>query len=149
MFFSVVSQPVKEHTFFAMAIPTEDTGVWGVYHQWRKNAGLNVFANFNAFKVNYGLNIVEIQYADTSVELVDVSFTEIELLEMFLCPCNSILCSVIANLATILCCKYHVCDCSSVPGLLLADTSLSPFLQRGSLSKQQGVKCSSILQLVN
>ena len=37
------------------------------------------------------VKIVELQYTDTSVELVDGSFTEIELLEMFLCPCDSIL----------------------------------------------------------
>ena len=37
------------------------------------------------------VKIVELQYTDTSVELVDGSFTEIELLEMFLHQCDSIL----------------------------------------------------------
>ena len=34
-FSSVVLQPVKEHTFFAMSIPTEHTGVWDVCRKWR------------------------------------------------------------------------------------------------------------------
>ena len=33
LFSSAMSQLVKEHTFFAMAIPTEPMWVWGVYHK--------------------------------------------------------------------------------------------------------------------
>ena len=67
---------------------TQGSGVYA-------NAGLNVFANFKLIML-YKL------ITDTSLELADSSFTEIELLEMFLCHCDSILCSVIANLGMIL-----------------------------------------------